>query len=66
MIETNDNFVKANDLMFQAYSLLMNDGSPLSRRDGVFAEEIEELGNRFMRVFSGEQITADLLRAITE
>lgn len=63
MIELNDNYVKADDLIYEAYLLLVNGDSPLSERDRVYAEEINKLGARMINSFSAHQSLVDLLRS---
>ena len=64
MIETNDNFVKADDLMYEAYLLLMNGDKPLSERDRLYAEEINSLGTKMLNSLSVEQKTYDIVKRL--
>ena len=60
MIELNDNYVKADDLMYEAYLLLMNGDNPLSERDRLYAEEINKLGDKMINSFLPAQVLADM------
>ena len=62
MIELNDNYVKADDMIYEAYLLLMNGDNPLSERDRLYAEEINKLGDKMINSFSPQQALIDLLR----
>lgn len=63
MIELNDNYVKADDLIYAAYLLLTNGDNPLSERDRVYADEINKLGDKMINSFSAHQALVDLLRS---
>lgn len=62
MLERFDNYVKADDLIYQAYLILMNGDNPLSERDRRYAEEINKLGDKMLNSLSKEQAIIDFFR----
>lgn len=53
---TKDNFVDADNLMYEIYTLLMNNDKPLSDRDKWFASELCKLGCRVINRYTTDEI----------